>query len=74
MAFFKQTGDTLPKNLASIHTAAWTLIYGGLLSAITGYTAAQSDANLGYKICAAGSLATAVGVLLIYLRSRMPDK
>lgn len=74
MAFFKQSGETPPKTLARIHTAAWALIYGGLLSLITGYTAAQSDTDLGLKICLAGSLATAVGVLLIYLRSRMPDK
>ena len=74
MAFFKQSGETPPKTLARIHTAAWALIYSGLLSLITGYTAAQSDTDLGLKICVAGSLATAVGVLLIYLRSRMPDK
>jgi hypothetical protein len=61
-----------------VQTAVWVLIYGGLLTLITGYTLGlpdKSGAGTGWTIANTlmllGGLATALGVLLIYIRSRM---
>jgi hypothetical protein len=61
-----------------IQNAAWVCIYGGLLVLLTGLTvyqmappAAAGAWPAGCGLIAAGSLATALGALLIYIRSRM---
>jgi uncharacterized membrane protein len=61
-----------------VQNAVWVLIYGGLLLILTGVTMGQmappSTAGAwpaGSGLIVVGSLATALGVLLIYIRSRM---
>ncbi|MGA8515782.1 MAG: hypothetical protein WB821_13545 [Burkholderiaceae bacterium] len=61
-----------------VQNAVWVLIYGGLLAVITGITVGQMAAPslpgswpAGSGLVLGGSLATALGVLLIYIRSRM---
>jgi hypothetical protein len=49
----------------------WALIYGGLLMLITGIVAGESHTILGWSLGSVGSLATAAGVVMIYIRSRM---
>jgi hypothetical protein len=51
--------------------ATWTLIYGGLLMLITGIAAGESHTILGWSLGSIGSLATAAGVVMIYIRSRI---
>lgn len=70
MAFFKDIKLQSDQAQRRIEKAAWTCIYGGLLVLITGISAAHSHAALGWKLGIAGSLATAIGVILIYIRSR----
>ena len=37
MSFFKKYNGTMNKRLARLEKLIWTLIYGGLLSALQGY-------------------------------------
>ena len=52
----------------------WVLIFGGLLLLGLGIAVQRSDAALGWVMIVAGALVTAVGVLLIVVRSRLPDR
>lgn len=61
-----------------VQNAAWLLIYVGLLTLITGYTMGQIGKTHGVPRWATadtlmllGSLATVLGAVLIYIRSRM---
>lgn len=61
-----------------VQNAVWVLIYGGLLAVLTGITvgqmappSAQGAWPAGSGLVVLGSLATALGVVLIYIRSRM---
>jgi DMSO reductase anchor subunit len=61
-----------------VQVAAWVLIYSGLLTLITGYTLGQMGSassvpgwHTAHTLMLAGGLATALGALLIYIRSRM---
>lgn len=55
----------------TIEKLVWVLMYGGIILAILGYFVARSDENTGLLMQAAGGLAVAGGVLLIWLRSRI---
>jgi uncharacterized membrane protein len=61
-----------------VQNAVWLLIYVGLLTLITGYSMGQIGQTNGKPgwatadtVMLVGSLATALGVVLIYIRSRM---
>jgi hypothetical protein len=78
MPLIKEAKLPATKAQSRVQTTAWTLIYGGLLTLITGYTMKQmtplADASQWYtgdSLMLVGSLATAVGAVLIYIRSRM---
>ena len=51
----------------------WLLIYGGLFAFVLGFATARIDAVLGWSIATPGAIAVAVGVVLIYVRSRLKD-
>lgn len=51
----------------------WILIYGGLFAFALGFATARIDAVLGWSIATPGAVAVAVGVVLIYVRSRLKD-
>jgi hypothetical protein len=79
MPMIKDIKIPATKMQSRIQTATWVLIYGGLLTLITGYTLGQMapvNAQSGWRtadtLMLSGSLATALGALLIYIRSRMP--
>ncbi len=61
-----------------VQNAVWLLIYVGLLTLITGYAMGQIGKTHGAPgwatadtLMLLGSLGVALGVLLIYIRSRM---
>ena len=56
---------------ATIDKLIWTLIYGGLLGVGLGVSVQRSDDALGWTIVTAGGIATALGAVLVYVRSRM---
>ena len=52
----------------------WILLYGGLLAVGLGIALQQrGDAALGWTLVVGGSAVAAVGVLLIWVRSRQKD-
>ncbi len=67
----------LPANKAQkrVQAAAWVCIYAGLLTVLTGVTMGRSQSAEGWQnshtMVLSGSLVTALGAALIYIRSRM---
>lgn len=48
----------------------WVLIFGGIFSITLGLSLLQSGGALGWMFTAAGAVAVAVGVVMIFVRSR----
>lgn len=60
---------------ATIETWVWVLIYGGLLAVGLGLAMQQQGAGTaGWGLVVGGGVAAAVGVLMIWLRSRRKDE
>ena len=77
MSFFKpqQTNVAVNKSIARLHTLIWVLIYGGLLCAVLGLSVQRTNDQIGWSMVVIGSLTTALGCVLIYMRSKMtPEK
>lgn len=62
------------KPYARLHHLIWTLIYGGLLGVMIGLSARRTDDVLGGWLLSAGGAAVALGLVLIWVRSRLPHK
>jgi uncharacterized membrane protein HdeD (DUF308 family) len=74
MAFFKKYNGTTNLRLVRMERLIWTMIYGGLLAVVLAYfveTTQNSDATAIYAI---GILATAMGVVMVYARSRLREE
>ena len=56
---------------STVEALVWVLVYGGLLLLCLGLFTARSNADLGWLLGMAGGAIAAVGVVLIYVRSRM---
>ena len=54
-----------------IETLTWVLIYGGLVTASLGWFVTPLRGPWGELMITAGIIATIVGVVLIFVRSRM---
>ena len=52
----------------------WILIYGGLFAVILGIAVGRTDAATGWTMAVPGAVATVVGIVLIYVRSRLGGK
>lgn len=73
MSFFKKYNGTTHKGLARLETLIWTMIYGGLLGALIGlFMGRGGDAN-GELLMIGGGVVTAIGVVLILVRSRLRE-
>ena len=59
---------------STVETWVWVLLYGGLLVLSLSVFVGRADAAFGWVLAIAGLLASALGVLLIYLRSRMKQE
>lgn len=78
MGFFKpssgtasRTPATPAKAVARLQALIWVLIYAGLLTLVLGLSVQRLDAATGWLLVASGALVAAVGVVLIYVRSRI---
>ena len=49
----------------------WVYIYGGLFAVVLGIATGRNDEALGWWIAVPGAIVAGVGVVLIYVRSRM---
>lgn len=77
MPLIKEVKASNTKTQGRLETAAWVLIYGGLLTLLTGFTLQRSYPEQGWQtgetLMLVGSLATAAGAVLIYIRSLIKD-
>ena len=51
----------------------WILIYGGLFLLVLGIATGREDQTLGWAMAVPGAAVALVGVVLIYVRSRLKD-
>ncbi len=72
MGFYKP-GANHPADprMARLHKVIWTLIFGGLLTIILGIFVDKIDDSMGWPMVVGGAVMTAVGVVLIYVRSTL---
>ena len=60
-----------PKPHATLEKWIWILIYAGLFALVLGIATGRNDAPLGWSIALPGVVLAIVGVVLIYVRSRL---
>jgi hypothetical protein len=56
---------------AAVETLVWVLIYVGLLLVVLGLAVQRLEVALGWSLVGVGAVMAAVGVALIWVRSRM---
>ena len=72
MAFFKPSVESGSNRLITrVNKLVWVLIYGGLLTLVLGLSVQHTDEAIGWPMVLGGALVTALGVVLIYVRSRL---
>jgi hypothetical protein len=57
--------------LKRVQQLVWVLIYGGLLTVVLGLSVQRTDDAFGWSLVIGGALVALVGVVLIFVRSRM---
>ncbi|MCY7318658.1 MAG: hypothetical protein LH617_08000 [Ramlibacter sp.] len=64
----------MTRTKARLDRLIWILIYGGLFAVVLGYASRESAATTGWTLMVVGGSLSAVGVVLIWVRSRLgPD-
>ncbi len=58
-------------NLKRLQALIWVLIYGGLLTLVLGLSMDRTDDVTGWPIVVSGGGLALLGVVLIYVRSRL---
>lgn len=58
---------------ATLEKWIWILIYGGLFLLILGIATGRTEVALGWSMAVPGVVIALVGVVLIYVRSRLKD-
>ena len=72
MGFYKPGANhPVDPSVARLHKITWALIFGGLLIVILGIFVGRVDETMGWMMLAAGGVLTAIGAVLIYVRSTM---
>ena len=64
---------TTPLRIKRIEKITWLLIYGGLFSMLAGAIFHDVSSPTGKTLLVLGSVVAAVGVVLVYVRSKMGD-
>ena len=71
MGIFKKHNGSTHVWLVRMEAAIWVLIYGGLLAVVLGAFAQGTQGQDATWLYWGGGTAVALGVLLVYLRSRL---
>ena len=72
MSYFKRSpGGESHKTLTRLGALTWILIYGGLLTLLLGLWVDSGDDTTSELLMVSGAIAAGLGVVLIYVRSRM---
>lgn len=74
MSFFKKYNGTAHVGLMRLETLVWVLIYGGLLTLVIGAFMARGQDGAGLEMMVGGGLLAAIGMVLIYVRSRLREE
>ena len=78
MGFFKPASagpsSASGKSIARLQSLIWILIYAGLLTLVLGLSTARIDPAIGWSLVVGGGIMAAVGIFLIWVRSRMDVK
>jgi hypothetical protein len=59
-----------PSHEGPLDIAIWVCLYGGLLSIVGALAISGVEPDIAWWLGGAGSLVTALGVVLIYIRSK----
>lgn len=62
-----------PRTVAWIERLIWTLIYGGLFTAVIGLATRSRDETTGWSLVILGALVAGVGAVLVWVRSRLDE-
>ncbi|MCY1167322.1 hypothetical protein [Polaromonas sp.] len=72
MSFFKPSSEpSSNKFIARLQALIWILIYGGLLTLVLGLSVQRTSDPIGWSMVVGGALVAALGVVLIYVRSKL---
>ena len=74
MAFFKRYNGTAHVGLMRLERTIWTLIYTGLLAVVLGVFMDRGGSAAGVTVSIVGAAVAVVGVVLIFVRSRMREE
>lgn len=74
MSFFKKYNGTMNNRLARLEKLIWTLIYGGLLSALVGWFMRDAGDAGGRWLMVIGVVVALVGFGLILVRARLHEE
>ncbi len=74
MSFLNKYNGTTDPRLLQLERLTWLLIYGGLVTLVLGYFLEHGQAHDASACYAGGGLALALGLALIYLRSRLRER
>ncbi len=74
MAFFKRYNGTAHVGLMRLERTIWTLIYVGLLAVVLGVFMDRGGSAAGVTVSIVGAAVAVVGVVLIFVRSRMREE
>ena len=74
MAFFKRYNGTAHVGLMRLERTIWTLIYAGLLALVLGVFMDRGGSAAGVTVSFVGAAVAVVGVVLIFVRSRMREE
>ena len=61
----------MSKHAALVEKLVWVYVYAGMILLGLGLAVQRSDAAIGWTIAAVGSVSIAIGIVLVYVRSRM---
>jgi hypothetical protein len=64
---------TPAKPHAALEKWLWIAIYVGLFAIVLGIATGRTDQATGWLLAVPGAVAVAVGIVLIYVRSRLKD-
>lgn len=59
--------------LKRLDALVWALIFGGLFVLVLGLASHDTTAIAGWSLTALGGIAAAAGIVLIFVRSRLPE-
>jgi hypothetical protein len=74
MSFFKKYNGTTNRRLVRLERMTWTLIYGGLLSVLLGFSLQKAAVSYAGAFMVGGGASALLGVLLILLRARLSEQ